>query len=62
MIELKCNFIISIYNNFVKIIKLSFLYAQLCKISYDDKFKVIFKDIIRKIVLANSSRTLEGRI
>ena len=29
------------------------------KISYDDKFKEIFKDIIR-IVLANSTRTLEG--
>jgi len=28
-------------------------------ISYDDKFKEIFKDIIR-IVLANSTRTLEG--
>ena len=30
-------------------------------ISYDDKFKDIFKDVI-PIVLANSTRTLEGRM
>ncbi len=57
MNELKWNFIISIYNSFLNFwIKLSFLYAYLCKISYDD----LFKDIIRK-VQANSTRTLEGR-
>ena len=60
MNELKWNFI-SIFNSFLNFwIKLSFLYAYLCKISYDDQFKDIFKVIIRK-VQANSTRTLEGR-